>query len=75
MQDDSSQKQQKPDDRLMRGNDAFLQQLIDVCLINKRYLTGPRLEHAMNGITTIVRKRRRSKNDQNCKGFPFDPGW
>ena len=47
MQEDSSQRPQTPDDRQMRGDDALrsmVHQLIDVCHINQRHLTGLREE-------------------------------
>ena len=47
MQDDSSPRPQTPDDRQTRGDDALrsmVHQLVDVCHINQRLLTGLREE-------------------------------
>ena len=59
MQDDSSPRSQRPDDRQTRGDDALrsmVHQFIDVCYINQRHLTGPRKEvtNLLSQITVLV---------------------
>ena len=59
IQDDSSPRPQKPDDRQTRGDDALrsmVHQLIDVCYIKQRHRTGLREEvtNLLSQITVLV---------------------